>query len=51
LERVRLGNAGILVVKEAQRSYEEAINRQSAAALSAKQAEIDLMQLSGKLIQ
>jgi outer membrane protein TolC len=51
LERLRLGNAGILVVKEAQRSYEEAISRQSAAALLAKQAEIELMRLAGKLVR
>ena len=51
LERIRLGNAGILVLKEAQRSFEEAINRQTSAAYTAKQAEIALLRLAGALVK
>lgn len=51
LERLRLGSAGILVVKEAQRSYEEAISRKLSSSAMAKNAEINLLKLSGTLLK
>jgi outer membrane protein TolC len=51
LERLRLGSAGILVVKEAQRSYEEAISRKLSSSATAKNAEINLLKLSGTLLK
>ncbi len=51
LERQRVGSADNLVVKEAQRSYEEAISRVTTARLAAKQAELALMRLSGQLVK
>jgi len=51
LERQRVGSADILIVKEAQRSYEEAITRVTAARFTAKQAELALMRLSGELVK
>ena len=51
LERLRLGSAGIIVVKEAQRSYEEAISRKLSSSAIAKNAEINLLKLSGTLLK
>ena len=51
LERLRLGSAGILVVKEAQRIYDEAINRKLSSSATAKNAEINLLKLSGTLLK
>lgn len=48
-ERFKLGTTGILEVKDAQRSLDEAISRSSAAKVQRKLAEIALLQVSGRL--
>lgn len=50
-ERFRVGNTDIVVVKEAQRSYEEAVSRLTDVRYAAKQAETELMRLNGQLIR
>ncbi len=51
LERLKLGNGTILIVKEAQRSYEEAIQRQTTASWQAIEAKVSLLRLSGYLVK
>lgn len=48
-ERFKLGSTGILEVKDAQRSLDEAISRSAASKVQRKLAEIALMQVSGRL--
>lgn len=48
-ERFKLGTTGILEVKDAQRSLDEAISRSAAAKVQRKLAEIVLLQVSGRL--
>lgn len=48
-ERFKLGITGILEVKDAQRSFDEAISRSAAAKVQRKLAEIALLQVSGRL--
>jgi outer membrane protein TolC len=50
-ERLRLGKAGILDVKEASRSYEQAVAAWSSAVFEQKAAEVSLLQLSGDLVK
>lgn len=50
-ERFRLGLDNILLVNEAQRTFQESISRVTAARFSAKKAEITLMRLSGALLK
>lgn len=51
LERLRLGQAGILAVKEASRSYENANSRFSDARFQSIQAEVELLRLAGILVK
>ncbi|MEX1189126.1 MAG: TolC family protein [Bacteroidia bacterium] len=51
LERLRLGEANILIVKEANRSYEAAVARLSAASFQTIQAEVQLLRLAGELVK
>lgn len=51
LERLRLGQTGILSVKEASRSYENANSRLSNARFQTIQAEVELLRLSGALVK
>ncbi len=51
LEKFRLSQSSILDLKEAQRSYEEALSRLITARFTAKQAEITLRQLNGELVR
>lgn len=50
-DRFRLGASDILVVKEAQRSYQEAITRLTEIRYSAKRAENELLRLSGQILK
>ena len=50
-EIFKTGNSDILPVKEAERSYYEAILRLTQSALDAKKSEIELMRLSGDLVK
>jgi outer membrane protein len=50
-ERLRVGQIGILPLKESQRSYQEAVSRKSIAAFQMNQAELALMRLSGQLLK
>jgi len=50
-ERLRVGQIGILPVKESQRSFQEAISRKSTADYQMHQAEISLMKLAGELLK
>lgn len=50
-ERLRLGQIGILPLKESQRSFQEAISRKSEASFATAQAEVALMKLSGQLVK
>jgi outer membrane protein TolC len=51
LERLKLGQAGILAVKEASRSYENANSRFSDARFQSIQAEVELLRLAGILVK
>lgn len=48
-ERFRLGNSGILELKDAQLSLDQAISAEATAAFTLKQAELELQRLAGKL--
>ncbi len=48
-ERFKLGIAALLEVKDAQRSFDEAISRSAGAKVQRKLAEIALLQVSGRL--
>jgi outer membrane protein len=50
-ERLRVGQIGILPLKESQRSYQEAISRKSIASFQMYQAELSLMKISGQLLK
>ncbi|MBC7863483.1 MAG: TolC family protein [Bacteroidia bacterium] len=51
LERFRLGEATTLEIKEAQKSYEDAMARLVQARYDAKVAETELMKLKGELVK
>ncbi len=48
-ERFQLGNSGILELKDAQLSLDQAISAEATAAFTLKQAELELQRLAGKL--
>ena len=51
MERYRLSRSTVLELKQIQQGYEAAVTRAVNARYDAKAAEIDMMRLSGLLIQ
>ncbi len=51
LERFQAGKTDMLSLKEAQRSFQEGISRQSNATLAVLKAEIELLRIKGTLIR